>query len=84
MQLFKNKSHRVFYRFLASDATVDQIMSGTAQEIEVSAFTAGGSVRDLWAAAETCYQQAKQQGDWHKFIENFEATDEGFEMVMGS
>ena len=29
-------------------------------------------------------KQAKKLGDWHKFIENFEATDEGFEMVMGS
>lgn len=82
--LLKNKSYRVFYRFLAADATVEQIMNGTAEEIEVSAFTAGGSVRDLWAAAESCFQQAKQQGDFHKFIENFEATDEGFEMVMGS
>lgn len=82
--LLKNKSYRVFYRFLAADATVEQIMNGTAEEIEVSAFTAGGSVRDLWAAAESCFQQAKQQGDWHKFVENFEATDEGFELVMGS
>lgn len=82
--LLKNKSHRVFYRFLAADATVEQIMNGTAQEIEVSAFTAGGSVRDLWAAAESCFKQAKAQGDWHRYIENFELTDDGFEMVMGS
>lgn len=82
--LLKNKSYRVYYRFLAADATVEQIMNDTAEEIEVSAFTAGGSVRDLWAAAESCYQQAKQQGDFHKFVENFDMTDEGFELVMGS
>lgn len=84
MQLLKNKSYRVFYRFIADDATYEQIMNGTAEEIEVSAFTAGGTVRDFWAAAESCFQQAKQQGDWHKFIENFDATDEGFELSMGS
>lgn len=83
-KLLKDTSHRVYYRFLAADATVDQIMNGTAEEIEVRAVAMGGSVRDLWAAAESCFQQAKKLGDWHKFIENFEATDEGFEMVMGS
>lgn len=83
-QIFKNKSHRVFYQFYASDVTVEQILDGTAEMIEVSAFTAGGKVRDFWAAAESCFQQAKQQGDWHKFIENFELTEDGFEMVMGS
>lgn len=82
--LLKNKSYRVFYRFYSDASTYEQILDGTAEEIEVSAFTAGGSVRDLWAAAESCFQQAKKQGDYHKFIENFEATDEGFEMVMGS
>lgn len=82
-QMFKNKSYRVYYRFIRADATSEEIMNDTAW-VEVSAFTAGGSVRDLWAAAESCFQQAKQQGDWHKFIEDFELTDEGFELIMGS
>jgi len=81
--LLKNKSYRVFYRFIRGDATMEEIQNDTAW-VEVSAFTAGGTVRDLWAAAESCFQQAKQQGDWHKFIENFDATEDGFEMVMGS
>jgi len=84
MNIFKNKSYRVFYRFLAADATVEQIMNGTAEEIEVSAFTAGGTVRDFWAAAESCFQQAKRQGDFHKFVENFTLTEDGFEIFMGS
>lgn len=83
-KLLKNKSYRVFYRFYSAEATFEQMMDGTAEEIEVSAFTAGGTVRDLWAAAEFCFQQAKQQGDWHKFIENFKMTEDGFEMAMGS
>lgn len=82
-QLFNNKSHRVFYRFIRGDATVEEIQNDTAW-VEVSAFTAGGTVLDFWRAAESCYQQAKQQGDWHRFIEDFEATDAGFELVTGS
>jgi len=82
-QLFKNKSHRVFYRFIRGDATMEEIQNDTAW-VEVSAFTAGGTVLDFWRAAESCYQQAKQQGDWHYFIENFEATETGFELVTGS
>lgn len=83
--LLKNESYRVFYRFYSSNATVNQLMNDTAQVIEVSAMTNGGTVRDLWEAAESCYQQAKQQGDWHKFIENFTMQDDGsFEITMGS
>jgi hypothetical protein len=82
--IFQEKSHRVFYRFIRGDATMEEIQNDTAW-VEVSAFTAGGTVRDFWRAAESCYQQAKQQGDWHKFIEDFDASIEnGFELVMGS
>ena len=82
-QMFENKSYRVFYRFISADATTEEIMNDEAW-VEVSAFTAGGTVRDFWRAAESCYQQAKQQGDWHRFIEDFEMTDTGFELTMGS
>lgn len=82
-QMFKEKSYRVYYRFIRGDATTEEIMNDTAW-VEVSAFTSGGSVVDFWAAAESCYQQAKQQGDWHRFVEDFELTDEGFELTMGS
>lgn len=82
-QMFENKSYRVYYRFISADATTEEIMNDEAW-VEVSAFTAGGTVRDFWRAAESCYQQAKQQGDWHRFIEEFEATENGFELTMGS
>ena len=82
--LMEDKSHRVFYRFYAADATIEELMNDTAEMIEVSAFTAGGTVRDFWRAAESCWKQAKAQGDWHKFIEDFSATENGFELTMGS
>ena len=82
--IFQEKSHRVFYRFIRGDATMKEIQNDTAW-VEVSAFTAGGTVRDFWRAAESCFQQAKQQGDWHTYIEDFDATlENGFELVMGS
>lgn len=85
LQVFENKSYRVFYRFYAQNATAEEIYNDTAEMIEVSAFTAGGTVLDFWRAAESCWQQAKQHGDWHKFIEDFQMTEEnGFEIWMGS
>ena len=82
-EIFSNKSHRVYYRFIRGDATCMEILNDLAW-VEVSAFTAGGTVRDFWAAAESCFQQAKKQGDWHKFIEDIELTENGFELTMGS
>lgn len=83
--IFKEGIKRVCYTFYAQDATVEELLNDTAQQIEVSAFAASGSVRDLWRAAESCFQQAKQQGDWHKFIEDFELREDGsYEIVMGS
>lgn len=76
---------RVCYTFFAQDATVEELMNDTAERIEVSAFAADGSVRELWRAAESCYQQAKAQGDWHKFIEDLELREDGsWELTMGS
>lgn len=84
MQLLKNKSYRVSYTFIDGDATFDEVMNDS-RWVEVSAFTAGGKVRDLWAAAESCYQQAKARGDHHPYIENFAMREDGsFELVMGS
>lgn len=85
-KIFKDDYHRVFYRFYSKDVTSEELMNGTAKEIEVSSFAVNGTVRELWRAAESCYQQAKAQGDWHYyFIEDFEMHDDGsLEMVMGS
>lgn len=83
--IFRDGVKRVCYTFYAQDATVEQLMDGTAQRIEVSTYAASGSVRDLWTAAESCYQQAKLLGDWHRFIEDIELRDDGsFELTMGS
>ena len=83
--IFRDSVKRVCYQFYGKNVTVKELMDGTAEMIEVSAFAASGSVRDLWAAAESCYQQAKQQGDWHRFIEDIELRDDGyFELTMGS
>jgi hypothetical protein len=83
--LCKNRPYRVYYRFYAKDTTVEQLMNDTAQEIEVSSLAVNGTVRELWRAAESCFQQAKAQGDWHKFIEDFQIDDNGeFELTMGS
>jgi hypothetical protein len=83
--ILKEGIKRVCYVFYAAGSTVEQLMNDTAEMIEVSAFAASGSVRDLWAAAESCFQQAKAQGDWHCYIEDLELRDDGsFELVMGS
>jgi hypothetical protein len=83
--VLKPGSKRVCYTFYAETSTVEELMSGKAQRIEVSAIAASGKVRDLWTAAEICYQKAKLQGDWHKFIEDIELRDDGsWELTMGS
>lgn len=85
MQVLSDGARRVFYRFLDDNATTEEILNGTAQEIEVSSLAVNGTVRELWRAAESCFQQAKAQGDWHRFIENFEMQEDGsLELVMGS
>jgi hypothetical protein len=84
--LFKqDKTYRVVYKFIDPSATIEQLMSNTEQWIEVSMFAPSGSVKHLWFAAESCYQQAKQIGDHHVYIEDFVMREDGsFELVMGS
>ena len=82
--VFKPGVRRIVYKFIRENATTEEIMNDTAW-VEVSAFAASGKVRDLWAAAESCFQQAKTQGDWHKFIEDIELGEDGsWELAMGS
>lgn len=81
----KDRTYRIAYRFVDPDATVTQMLDGTEQWIEVSALAVNGTVRELWRAAESCYQQAKARGDWHCFIEDLELCEDGsFELTMGS
>ena len=82
--VFKPGVRRIVYKFIRENATTEEIMNDTAW-VEVSAFAASGKVRDLWAAAESCFKQAKAQGDWHKFIEDIELGEDGsWELTMGS
>jgi len=83
--IFEKGVKCVCYKFYSKDATVEELMNNTAEEIEVSSFADSGSVRDIWKAAESCFQQAKAQGDWHYFIEDIEINEDGsYELVMGS
>ena len=71
--ILKEGVKRVCYTFYAAGA------------IEVSAIAVNGTVRELWRAAESCFQQAKAHGDWHCYIEDLEMREDGsFELVMGS
>jgi hypothetical protein len=76
-KIFTDKPRKVNYSFISRDATMEELMNGTAKWITVSAVAEGGGVRDLWRAAESCYQQAKALGDWHYFIEDFKMNDDG-------
>lgn len=82
--VLKPGTKRVTYTFIRGDATMEEILNDTAL-IQVSALAVNGTVRELWRAAESCFQQAKQQGDWHKFIEDLELQEDGsWELTMGS
>ena len=84
-EMLSDKPRRVFYRFYAKDASVEELMDDSAEMIEVSSLAVNGTVRELWRGAESCFQQAKAKGDWHYFIEDFEVQEDGsLELVMGS
>ena len=80
--IFQDKPYVVKYKVIAE-------MGATMDDVKWETFTAvakNGSVKELWAAAESCYQQAKLAvGDWHYFVENFHVKDDGtLELVTGS
>ena len=84
-QMLSDKPRRVFYRFYAKNATVEELQNGTAEVIEVSSLAVNGTVREMWCAAESCWQQAKAKGDWHYFIEDFVVQEDGsLKITMGS
>ena len=70
------KSYRVTYTAYDMDMNA----------YEFSSFTAYNTVEGFWAAAESVFQQAKNQiGDWHVFVEGFELKSDGsYSMVTGS
>ena len=84
-EIFTNKPRTVFYTFIDEGVTVEELIANRIRYNTVSAVAANGTVRELWAAAESCYQQARALGDWHYFVEDFVMQDNGtLKLVTGS
>jgi len=85
--IFTPKHHRVVYEFVRDDATSEEIYAdledgGKRSMAQVSSFAVDGTVKSLWAAAESCI---KQSGTHHQFIEDFEVNEDGtLELITGS
>ncbi len=86
-ELFSNKVRKVTYEFVRPNATVEELnadlRNGTNDTMmQVSSLAVNGSIKALWAAAESCI---KQSGTHHSYIEDFEFGDDGaLELVTGS
>jgi hypothetical protein len=85
--IFSDKMRKVTYNFVRHDATIEELDAdldnGTNNTMaQVSSFAVNGTVKALWAAAESCI---KQSGTHHSFIEDFEMQDDGsLALVTGS
>lgn len=85
--LFTDKVRKVTYEFVRADATVEELeadlRNGTNNAMaQVSSLAVNGSIKALWAAAESCI---KQSGTHHSYIEDFEFGEDGtLELVTGS
>ena len=80
--IFQDKPYVVKYKVIAE-------MGDTMDDVTWETFTAvakNGSVKELWTAAESCFQQAKLAvDDWHYFVEDFALQNDGtLELVTGS
>lgn len=86
-ELFTDKVRKVTYEFVRPDATVEEIEAdlrdGTNDAMaQVSSLAVNGSIKALWAAAESCI---KQSGTHHSYIEDFTFGEDGtLELVTGS
>lgn len=81
-QIFTNKPRIVSYKVISH-------LGDSLADTEWQTFTCmakDGTVGGLWAAAESCYKQAKLAlDDWHYFVEDFTMLDDGnLELVTGS
>lgn len=85
--IFTPQMRRVVYEFVRDDATSQEIYAdledgGKRSMAQVSSFAVDGTVKSLWAAAESCI---KQSGTHHQFIEDFEVNEDGtLELITGS
>lgn len=81
-KIFSNKPRLVTYKVISE-------LGETFEDTKYETFTCmakDGTVGGLWAAAESCYKQARiALGDWHYFVEDFELQSDGtLELVTGS
>lgn len=85
--IFTPQMRRVVYEFVRDDATSEEIYTdledgGKRSMAQVSSFAVDGTVKSLWAAAESCI---KQSGTHHQFIEDFAVNEDGsLELITGS
>ena len=85
--IFTPQMRRVVYEFVRDDATSEEIYTdledgGKRSMAQVSSFAVDGTVKSLWAAAESCI---KQSGTHHQFIEDFKVNEDGsLELITGS
>lgn len=82
-EILTSKPRKVVYKCIES---MGDTLDSETNWIEFSSMAVNGSVGELWRAAESCFQQAKNAiGDWHYFIESFEVQEDGsLELWMGS
>jgi hypothetical protein len=85
--IFTNKLRQVVYEFIRPDATMEEIYAdlqdgGKRSSVQVTSWAVNGSIKALWAAADSCI---KQSGTHHNYIEDFEVMEDGtLELVTGS
>jgi hypothetical protein len=85
--IFTDKIRKVTYNYVRSDSTTEELMAdladgGKRSTAQVSSFAADGTIKSLWAAAESCIKQSRTH---HNYIEDFEVMEDGsLELVTGS
>ena len=81
-KIFSDKPRKVTYKII--DRMGDSF--DDVDWVTFSSVAKDGTLGALWAAAEDCFQQAKENnGDWHYFIEDFDLQDDGtLSLITGS
>ena len=81
-KIFTDKPRKVTYKI------IDR-MGDSFDDVDWVTFNSvakDGTLGALWAAAEDCFQQAKENnGDWHYFVEGFDMQEDGsLSLITGS
>lgn len=85
--MLNKKLRQVVYEYVREDATTAEILAdiddgGKRASAQVTSWAVDGTIKSLWAAAESCI---KQSGTHHVFIEDFELNEDGtLTLVTGS